>query len=164
MYNDIETKLGKEVFDIIDEYNALKTYGETAAEYKAFYKKNKKIISSYYDLKDEWQVVINRETAKLAANLEEGQGVNIREDIDVTSPSVQNLTGALQPEKQPSFEEFSAIIPKNLMNMVQDYFLNGDALTASGERQLERIAYDMNYEDADDLLQAIGQSMYSQQP
>ena len=48
------------------------------------------------------------------------------------------------------------------MNMVVDYFYQGDQLTDSGRRQLERLAREMGYYDVDALLQAVGSSLYAQ--
>ena len=48
------------------------------------------------------------------------------------------------------------------MNLVVDYFEQSEALPESARTQLERLARDMGYYSSDDLLQAIGASMYAQ--
>jgi hypothetical protein len=161
MYADIEKELGAEIFDIIDEYNDLKTFGEPA-EVKAFNRQHKREISKYYDIKDAWTIRINQEVAKLSAQLPEGQGVSIREDIDTTSPGAMSLSDELQPEYKPTYDDFAAQIPDRLMNLVQDYMYNGEPLQESARKQLERLAREMGYGSSDDLLQAIGTSMYTQ--
>jgi hypothetical protein len=163
MYADIEKQVGPEIFDIIDEYNDLKTFGEPS-EVKAFSRKYKRQIAQYYDLKDEWTIRINQEVAQLSAQLPEGQGVNLREDIDMTSPMAQSLSGELQPEYQPTYQDFAAQIPDRLMNLVGDYYSQGEPLPESARKQLERLAREMGYGTSDDLLQAIGTSLYTQTP
>jgi hypothetical protein len=162
-YAAIEKDLGKEIFDTISQYNELKTYGE-GNEYKAFYAQHKAEIKKYYSMKDTWNVLINQQVAKLSAHIPEGQGAGIREDIDVTNIGAQNLANQLQPQQQPTFEDFQTQVPPRLMNLVQDYFANGDQLPESANRQLERVARDMGYNTSDDLLQAIGVSLYQAQP
>lgn len=161
-YKAIENELGEEIFDIIDEYNALKTFGESG-EAKSFYNQNKAAIKKYYAIKDEWAVIINQQTARLAAQLPDSQGAGIREDIDVTSPSAQNLADSLQTEERPTFEDFAAVVPENTMNLVTDYFNQSEPLPESARKQLERLAREMDYSSVDDLLQAIGTSMYEMQ-
>ena len=159
MYSDIEEKLGPDVFTIIDEYNDLKTYG-TEQEYKNFYKQNKRAISAYYDLKDEWYIIIDQNVAKLSANIPEGQGATIREDYDVTSPTQTELVGAVTPQQQMTYQDFQDRIPERVLNLVQDYIFNGQPLPPSVEKQLGRLAGDFGYGNASDLIQSIGTSMY----
>jgi hypothetical protein len=161
MYADIETQLGAEIFDVIDTYNDLKTFGEPA-EVKAFSRQHKREISKYYDLKDSWTLRINQEVAKLSAELPEGENSGIREDIDTTSPGAMSLANELQPEYQPSYEDFAAQIPDRLMNLTVDYFERSEPLPESARKQLERLAREMGYGTSDDLLQAIGTSLYQQ--
>ncbi len=163
MYADIEKQLGKEIFDTVSEYNDLKTYGEPG-EYKSFYNQHKAEIKQYYAMRDTWQVTINQETAKLSAKLPEGIGASIREDAPLNSLGAQNLAGSLAPQQQPSYDELASVIPERLMNLSQDYILNGEALPSSAKTQLGRLAQELGYGDVDSLLQIIGQAMYSQQP
>jgi hypothetical protein len=162
-YADIEKKLGKEIFDTLDEYNTLKTYGEPK-EYKAYYAQHKAEIKKYYSLKDQWNILINQQVAQLSAHIPEGQDAGIREDIDTTNLGAQNLVGQLQEQPQPSYQDFQNQIPERLMNLVQDYFQNGDRLPSTAETQLGRLANEMGYGSTDDLLQAIGTSLYETQP
>lgn len=162
MYSAIETELGKEIFDIVDEYNTLKTY--EPGEARTFYNQNKAKIRQYYKLKDDWAMLINQQTAQLAAQIPEGQGAGIREDIDATSPSVQNLANELQPEEAPTFEDFQRQVPERLMNLIIDYYSQNEPLPEPAQRQLDRVANDLGYEYGDDLLQAIGVSLYAQNP
>jgi hypothetical protein len=161
MYADIEKQLGAEIFDVIDEYNDLKTFGDPA-EVKAFSRQHKAEISKYYDLKDAWTLRINQEVAKLSAELPEGENSGIREDVDTTSPGAMSLADELQPEYKPTYDDFAAQIPDRLMNLVNDYYYQGEALPESARKQLERLAREMGYSTSDDLLQAIGTSMYTQ--
>jgi hypothetical protein len=163
MYADIEKQLGTEIFDTIDEYNDLKTFGDPK-EVKAFYRQHKREISKYYDLKDAWTIQINQQVAQLSAHLPEGENSGIREDIDTTSPGAMGLANELQPAYQPSYEDFAAQIPDRLLNLVQDYMYNGEPLQESARKQLERLAREMGYNSSDDLLQAIGTSLYAQTP
>jgi hypothetical protein len=158
MYSEIETKLGKDIFDIIQNYNDLKTYG-TSQEAKQYYNQNKKSIGQYYDIKDEWEYTINQMVAKLAAKLPDIDA-EIRPDIDVTSLGAMNLAQSIEGEQQPTIEDFQAMIPDRIMNLVSDYYSEGTPLPDSANKQLERIAYDMGYGDAQELLQAIGIAMY----
>jgi hypothetical protein len=162
-YADIEKKLGKEIFDTLDQYNTLKTYGEPS-EYKSFYAQHKAEIKKYYALKDQWNITINQQVAQLSAHMPEGQGASIREDIDTTNLGAQNLANSLQPQQQPTFEDFQNQVPERLMNLVTDYFQNGDRLPSAAETQLSRLAKEMGYGSTDDLLQAIGTSLYQTQP
>jgi hypothetical protein len=157
MYADIEQKVGKDIFDIIDQYNDLKTYG-TAAEVKAFNRQYKARINQYYDLKDEWQFTIDQQVAQLGASLPEGQGVQIREDI--RGLGAEQLAGALQGPEQPSYEEFQAQIPEHVLSLVEDYITQGERLPESAEKQLDRLANELGYETGQDLIQAIGISLY----
>lgn len=159
-YKDIEDQLGEEIFDIIDNYNDLKTYDP--AEAKRFYSQNKAKIKKYYSLKDDWSVTINQQVAQLAAHLPEGQDAGIREDYDSTSVTAQNLVNSLQPQEQPTYQDFQAMVPDRLMRLVEDYYTQSERLPESAQKQLERVARDMGYSSADDLLQAIGISMYAQ--
>ncbi len=161
MYDNIEKELGKEIFDTLASYNDLKTWGE-GDEAKVFYNQHKAEIKKYYALRDEWQVIINQETARLSSFIPDGQDAGIREDYDPTSLGQQGIVDSLQPEQQMSFDDFSAVIPTRTMSLVQDYMMNGERLPESARRQLERLAGELDYADADDLLQAIGSSMYAQ--
>jgi hypothetical protein len=162
-YAAIEKELGKEIFDIIAENNDLKTYGDPG-EAKQFYNQNKAAIRRYYQLKDEWAMTINQQTAQLSAHIPEGEGVSIREDIDVTNLGAQQLAGALQEPEAPTFEEFQSQVPERLMNLILDYYNQDEPLPESAQRQLDRIANEMGYQYSDELLRAIGTSLYAQQP
>jgi hypothetical protein len=162
MYNDIEKKLGKDIFNVISDYNDMKTFGDPG-EASKFYSQHKAQIKQYYTIKDSWTYTINQETAKLSAQLPDGKGATIREDFDSTSLSSQNLASSLQ-NNQPTYADFQAQIPDRIMNIVSDYFFNGDKIPTSAEKQLGRLASEMGYSDTDALLQAIGESMYSQVP
>jgi hypothetical protein len=159
MYDDIEKQLGKDIFDIIQNYNDLKTYG-TSKEVNQFYGQNKRAIGQYYDIKDKWEYTINQQTAKLAAKLPDIAGANIREDIDITSVGAQNLAQTLGGEQQPTMEELQSVIPDRIMNLVSDYYREGEELPESAQKQLGRLASDLGYEDAQALIQAIGIAMY----
>jgi hypothetical protein len=161
MYGDIEKQLGKEIFDVLDEYNELKTYGE-GNEAKQFYNQHKAEIKKYYELRDDWGMRINQQTAALSAHIPEGEDAGIREDIDSTNLGAQQLAENLQEPEQPTFEDFQSQVPERLMNLVTDYFYNSEALPESARRQLDRVAKDMGFQYGDDLLQAIGTSLYSQ--
>lgn len=162
MYNDIEKKLGQDIFDTMDEYNDLKTYG-TDKESKTFYKQHLQEIKQYYALRDQWQATIDQRVSELSAKIPEGQGATIRPDANLSSIGAQDLASALQPQQQMSFQDFQAVIPQHVMNVVQDYLVQGDKLTASTQKQLERLARDLGYGSAQDLIQAIGTSMYQGQ-
>jgi hypothetical protein len=161
MYGDIEKQLGKEIFDVLDEYNDLKTYGE-GNEAKTFYNQHKAEIKKYYDLRDDWGMRINQQTAALSAHIPEGADAGIREDIDSTNLGAQQLAENLQEPEQPTFEDFQAQVPERLMNLVTDYFYQSEPLPESARRQLDRVAKEMGFQYGDDLLQAIGTSLYSQ--
>jgi hypothetical protein len=163
MYADIESKLGKDVFDMIAEYNDLKTYG-TSVEQKAFYKQNRNAIATYYKMKDGWQVEINQQVAKLSAHMPEGEGATVREDYDVTSPTQSQFAEAVQGGQAPTLQDFQSQIPDRLQNLLNDYLRDGDRLSETANKQLERIASQMGYEDVNDLIQAYGQSLYQTQP
>lgn len=160
MYGAIEKELGKEIFDVLGEYNDLKTYEPENA--KSFYNQHKAEIRKYYKLKDDWSVIINQQVAQLSARLPEGEDAGIREDIDSTSVGAQQFAENLQQPKTPTFEDFQQQVPDKLMNLVVDYFQTGERLPESAQRQLDRIANEMGFEYSDDLLQAIGTSMYQQ--
>jgi hypothetical protein len=161
MYGDIEKQLGKEIFDVLDEYNELKTYGE-GNEAKQFYSQHKAEIKKYYELRDDWGMRINQQTAALSAHIPEGEDAGIREDIDVTNLGAQQLAGALEEPEQPTFEDFQQQVPERLLNLVTDYFYQSEPLPESARRQLDRVAKEMGFQYGDDLLQAIGTSLYSQ--
>jgi hypothetical protein len=163
MYNDIEQKVGKDIFDIVSDYQDLKTWG-SPSEAKTFYRQHKAAISQYYDIKEAWQLTINQETARISAYLPEGEGAGIREDFDSTSVGAQNLADSLQPQEQMTMDDFNAVIPDRLMGLISDYIVNGERLPETAETQLSRIANEMGYQDVDDLLQNVGAAMYSQQP
>jgi hypothetical protein len=163
MYGDIEKQLGKEIFDVLDEYNDLKTYGE-GNEAKTFYNQHKAEIKKYYELRDDWGMRINQQTAALSAHIPEGEDAGIREDIDSTNLGAQQLAQNLQEPEQPTFEDFQQQVPERLLNLVTDYFYQSEPLPESARRQLDRVAKEMGFQYGDDLLQAIGTSLYSQQP
>lgn len=160
MYSDIETKLGKEIFNVMDEYNDLKTFGSTA-EQKAFYRQHRSEISQYYNMKDAWNVEINKNVAEISAHIPDIQGAQIREDYDPNSPTQSALADAVQPQQQMTYEDFQAVIPERLDNLMQDYFTNGERLPESAEKQLSRIANELGFGSVDDLLQAYGSSLYA---
>jgi hypothetical protein len=162
MYADIEKQLGKEIFDVMDEYNDLKTYDPTEA--KTFYSQHRGEIKKYYDIKDSWSMTINQSVARLAAQIPEGEGVSIREDIDTTSVGATDLAEELQQPEQPTIQDFQAQVPERLFNLVLDYYNANEPLPASAQKQLDRVAKDMGYQYGDDLLQAIGVSLYTQAP
>ena len=159
MYADIEKKLGKEVFDVIDTYNELKTYA-TEKETKSFYRQNKKSIEAYYDMKDGWYILIDQKVAELSSKIPEGQGATVRPDIDKTSPTQTTLADAVQPQQQMTYQDFQQEIPANVLNLVQDYIFNGKPIPYSIEKQLGRLAGNLGYANATDLIQGIGTSMY----
>jgi hypothetical protein len=100
--------------------------------------------------------------AQLASHIPEGEDAGIREDVDVTSVSAQNLVEGLQEPEQPTFEDFQSQVPEKLMNLVLDYYNASEPLPESAQRQLDRVAKDLGYSYGDDLLQAIGVSLYAQ--
>jgi hypothetical protein len=159
-FADIEKKLGADIFDVMNEYNDLKTWDP--AEAKKLYNANKARIKQYYQMKDEWSVRINQNVAQMASSIPEGINAGIREDVDVTSPIAQNVIGELQPEQQMSYQEFQEVIPPRLLSLAEDYFISGERLPETAEKQLGRIAQEMGYYSVDDLLQAMGTAMYSQ--
>ena len=163
MYEDIEKKIGADIFDVIDEYNDLKTFGE-CNEYKRFYAQNKAKIKQYYKMKDAWAIIINQNVARLSAHLPESEGEGIREDYDTTSPGARGLAGSLEGPggERMALEDFRSVIPERLMNLTLDYFYEGKRLPESAERQLSRLAQELGYYDTDELLQAIGTSLYAQ--
>ncbi len=161
-YADIEKQLGKDIFDVMNDYNDLKTWDPTEA--KKLYNANKGRIKQYYQIKDAWAVRINQQVAQLSSSIPEGANANVREDMDVTSPIQQDVAGAVQPEEQMSYEDFQAVIPSRLMSLTEDYFSQGERLPEAAEKQLARIAQEMGFFNTDDLLQAIGTSMYQGQP
>lgn len=160
MYTAIEKELGAEIFDVMDEYNDLKTFG-TPAETKAFYNQHKADIKKYYALKDEWNIKINQNVAAISAHLPEGQGATIREDVDVTSPTQAGLIEAIGTPEQPALQDFQAIIPERLQNLMNDYIYQGERLPESAEKQLARLANEMGFGTVDDLLQAYGAALYA---
>lgn len=159
MYSDIEKQMGKEVFELVNEYNDIKTYG-TPAEIKQFYNQNKAEIKQYYALRDQWQATIDQNVVQLASQIPEAEGATIRPDADLSSLGAQDLAQSLQPEQQMTFEDFQAVVPTHTMNIVQDYLESGEKITESAQKQLERLARELGYADATDLIQAIGVSMY----
>lgn len=165
MYADIETKLGGEIYNTIDQYNQLKTYG-TNTEQKSFYKQNRNAINMYYKMKDGWQVKINQEVAQLSAHMPEGQGAQVRPDYNTTSPTQSQFAQTVQNDGQPprTIQDFQATIPPRLENLMKDYIYNGDPLSDTASKQLDRIASQMGYQDVNELLQAYGQSLYQGQP
>ena len=163
MYADIETKLGKEVFDTVQQYNDLKTYG-TPGVIKEFYNQHKAEIKQYYTLKDTWQTTIDQKVAQMGAEIPEGADARIREDIPGSSVGATNLAQNLQEQSPPTYQDFQAMIPSHILNIVQDYILRGDKMQESATKQLERLARDMGYAGAHDLIQAIGVSLYQGQP
>ena len=161
MYADIERQLGEDIFNVLEEYNSLKTYDPSGA--RSSYNQHKGEIRKYYDLKDDWTMRINQSVAQLSAHIPEGEDVGIREDIDVTSPSIQNLASQLQPQEQPTFQDFQNQVPERLLNLIVDYYYQNEPLPEDAQKQLDRVANDLGYEYSDDLLQAIGASLYAQQ-
>jgi hypothetical protein len=162
MYADIEKNLGKDIFDVVGEYNDLKTFGDPA-ESKRFYNANKAKIKQYYKIKDAWAIEINQNVSRMTNYIPEGEGAGIREDFNPDSVGAQNLANSLQPQEQPTVQELQAAIPERLWNLTQDYFFNSDPLPETARKQLERLANEMGYGSIDDLLQDIGSSLYAQQ-
>jgi hypothetical protein len=159
MYADIEEKLGADIFSVIDEYNDIKTFG-SPAEQKTYYAQNKKKIKQYYSLKDEWSITINRNVADITAHLPEGENAGIRDDYDATSPLQNQLAGAVQPQAQQV--DLQRVLDSRIQNLLVDYFQNGEALPESARKQLERLAREYNFYDADDLIQNYGRSLQGQ--
>lgn len=157
MYADIEQKLGADVFDVIDEYNDIKTWG-TPAEAKKYQAQHSKQIKQYYDLRDQWYVTIDQETAKIAAGIPDKQNAQIRQDADVTSPMVQDVMNVAQPQQQMSFEDYQNAIPDRVMNFIVDYYQTGNQIPYAAQKQLDRIAREMGT-DTQTLIQNIGISM-----
>ena len=146
---------------MIGEYNDIKTYG-TPAEIKTYYNKNKATIKQYYSMRDGWQLTIDQQVSYMTAAIPEGEGAGIREDIPDNAIGANDLAQAAQPEQQMTLQDFQAAIPSHTLSIVQDYILQGEKIPESATKQLERLAQQLGYYDANELIQAIGISLYEQ--
>ena len=161
-YADIEAKLGKDIFEVMDEYYSLKNYG-TPAEAKAFYRQHKGDIGKYYEMKEGWEVYINQKVAQLSAKMPEGEDAGVRQDYDAASPSQTALAETVQGGQGQQID-FAAVLPERLQNLMQDYFYDGERLPESAEKQLGYLARDLGFGSAEELLQAYGTQLYQGQP
>ncbi len=161
MYTEIEGTLGQDFFDVLDEYNRLKTYG-TNDEVKAFYKIHKDKIKTYHQILDTWQVAIDKAIVNFTVHVPDVDS-KVRQDFDplTASAGAQDLAAGLQQPYVRSMTEWQTILTPELLRLVVEHFTAGEVLEYEIQQKLDRIAYDLGYENGDALVQAVGVSLYS---
>ena len=147
-YPDIQGKL--------QVWNELQLTDKRAAT--AFYKKN---LKAYFDEKAIWQDTINRKTVDIGKYLNLEVNPAIRADAIPQGFNQQMFAQAIQPQQQMTWNDWQGVINSEpLTRLIQAYFVNGEELSRDAEKQLDYLAGKYGYNGGDDLLQAIGLSLY----
>ena len=96
MYDEIENKLGADIYDKWDEYYALKD--ESSAKAKQYFRQHPE-LKQYIEMKEEMQNTVNSNIVRLSLHMPEGEPVNVREDARNLSIGQQDLINNLTQQQ-----------------------------------------------------------------
>lgn len=156
MYADIKAKLGDDIFDKFGELGRLELVSRAEA---AVFKRANPQLAQYGKLKGQWQDRINREIAAVSNMLVPRLPAQQRPDVPQTT-GTQAIQQALSPAPQMTWDQWSRVMPTSLQRIVIDYFSQDKRIPSSAGYYLDRLAGDYGYADQDELLQAVGASLF----
>lgn len=161
MYAELEKKYGKDISAKWDEYYNLQLSSTSQA--KAYYRAHPE-LASYSKEKAKWNEYVLKASARVAAMMPDTTpGIQMRPDAQPSGEMQQNLANAMQPKQEPSWNEWQGVLSEPLQRLVLDYWLNDKKLSSSADSQLNYMAPKYGYKNGDDLLQALGASIYRAQ-
>ena len=149
MYNDIEAKLGADVWAKWDIYWSL----PAGKERNAFYKQNPE-LGKYSDLRDEWRSRIDVATLKMESYLPEAKPAQIRPDAGELTSYQQEFAQALQPP-QIDLEQVFQELGAETSNLLYDFMYYQQAMPNSARGRIEDVAngYGISYYELLSLIQ-----------
>jgi len=166
MEMEVVRVLGKDFSNILEEYYGMNdTYG-MEKDAKAFYKKHKAEFQKYYEIKDAWQAKTNNAIAAFSAHIPD-VNAKIRKDYNsmTAGEGAKSLVEGLTPQREMTALEWQQLLSPEVMRLIADHLMNNTALEYDLREYLDDLAkYTFGYYDADELIQAVGKSLYSFQP
>lgn len=160
MYAALDEKYGKDISQKWDEYYALQLSDPKGA--KTYYKQHPE-LAAYSKDKSAWNKLIGKQSARVAAMMPDGPAVQVRSDFAPQSATQEALAAAGQPEQVVPWNEWQQVLSEPLQRVVLDYFVNDEKLSSAATRQLDYLAKQYGYKDGDELLNALGVSIYRAQ-
>ena len=137
MYDEIETELGPQVWDVWDEYWRMKEAGEN---YRAYYKAHPE-LARYGDIKDKWEGMIADYMVRLADKIPERVPVSLRPEGDFSSLAAERVFGLAQQQISPvanfTSEDWVAQLGTSLYRLSLDAIFTGGQLTNAAKQALD---------------------------
>ncbi len=144
MYDAIENELGPEVWDTWDEYWDVK---ENLGDAKAFWKEHPE-LERYNLLRDEYEAIISKSTIRAVGAIPESRPAVIRPDVGAETFAQQDIRGVLEQEEVSSYsftwQDWQEVLSVPMQGVIQDFAYSGEELPDAAERQLERIAEELD--------------------
>jgi hypothetical protein len=157
MYQDIEEKLGADIWDKWDTYWALKDSG---GNYQA-YKREHPELTEYGKIKDAWGPVIADNVVRFGSHLHDIP-VNIRPSAGGSYGQEQLIQGIQNQNAglpQLSWAQWQQLLGVGVSRLVEDYVYSGEEVPYAAMQSLEAVGKDMGIYDADTVLKLAELSM-----
>lgn len=151
MNEDLDIRVGKEIFNTLDEYYFLRATNSKEARK---FKKEHPEIAEYYDIKDEWVRRENEEIVRVSKILRDPPDIPFRPDI----PESFGTQGVLEGLAQEQAVNWQVVLPPEVMRVVQSYWTDGEDIPYYVEQYLDNIAYENGAEGANEILRDVGAS------
>ena len=159
MYDAIDYKFGKDIWDIEDGYFEARLFGKEQA---------KQYLEDFPQLKEKWDLseTYEEETAERIVSVEEMLRSDVhpflRAGAEARSIAQENIMEALQTAEQTPYElgwqDFKQDMSPHLQYLVEDYVLYDEDLSSVAYEQIEYLARDYGI-TADAMLEIISKSM-----
>jgi len=155
----LSEKFGKDISDKQQQY--FDTGYEGKAAQKAYLKAHPELIR-YRKEKKALESGMNSAVLRIASQLPQAApGAELREDFEPQN-ATQELLAEFAGQQVPSWQEVSAPMSGPLQKRVQDYWYNGTPLPNAAIKELEYLAKNNGYYNADDMLRQAGYSLMQQ--
>jgi uncharacterized coiled-coil DUF342 family protein len=157
-YSKVEEELGKDLWDVIDEYYLLKNSG---GDYKAFTKSHPQ-LKKYWSMKEQHQQMLTGLLAQAGGLVKERKQMELRPGAvaGATSLGEQDLANLVGAEEGPliPWEEWQQILPEPLSDVIYLASRRGQPFPEAALTQLYDMAEEMGV-DPDYLLDEIQKSL-----
>lgn len=140
MYDEIEQKLGEEIFDKWAEFWRRKDKAEDA---DAYWDENPD-LEEYGEIKDRWEPFIAEHIVEFGADLPDPIGPKVREDFEPFVPVQERIAEMVGTLGQPGYQQWTrqdwvGELGEPVVRLIDDY-TRGEDLPSPVETALERAA------------------------
>jgi hypothetical protein len=151
MNNEIEQKLGADIFATIDEYYLIRAISSKEG---SVFKKAHPEIEQYYDIKDDWQERENQAMARVQNMIRQAPEIQLRDPQTGETVGQSDVRfGLMQEEPRINWQQ---VLPPEVYGMVEEYWLTGEEIPYYTEQFLGYAAGDYGAGSAEDVIQQIG--------